>query len=57
VNGNIYRPAYLLVQSFFQTFGYFVGAGYVQAGVNKDVKVEKNFSADRPAPQLVPLPY
>ena len=50
VNGNINRASYLLIECVFQIFRYLVGGGYAQIRVNKDMQVEKDFSADRASP-------
>ena len=54
---DVHRTRYLLIQSILQALSDFVGCGNIQLRVNKDMQVQKNFSADRASPQLVPMSY
>ena len=57
MDSNVDRPAYLLIQSFFKVLGYFVSGSDVQLGIDKNMQIEKNFSADHARSQLVPVTY
>jgi hypothetical protein len=55
MDNDIDRACYFLVEPIFEGFGNFVRVGYIQARVNEDVQVEKDFSSDHSRSQFVPM--